>query len=164
MDNGNLQTFIKDRLDSLDHTNYKYKHLINNKDVEIYAEGSQIYIDFNKEENKEYSAKASLLGVFDNNSKLWLWAWAVPSFNFDETKDSKNILEYGLMLEPNTNSDIHYYVKPHLVNSRIYFEKDIYLDIHLALSLYISKSAKFIYPRIKTKVNGKNIVVYYLVY
>ena len=67
------------------------------------------------------------------------------------------------MLEPSSNSLIHYYIKSHLVNSRLFFENDIFLDIHLGLSLYISKKAKFIYPNIK-EIGGNKIIVYYLVY
>lgn len=161
-DNIDLKTFIRDRLDLLDKSKSKYEDLINTSNVEFSSNNSDIMIKFKGD--TEYKAKASLLGAFDSNTKLWLWAWAIPSFNFDEIKDAKNILEYGLMLEPNTNSKIHYYIKPHLVNSRLFFESDVFLDIHLALSLYISKKAKFIYPRIKEKINGKDLIVYYLVY
>ena len=161
-DNIDLKTFIKDRLDYLDKSNSKYENLINNSNIEFNPSNSEVFIKFKGD--VEYKAKASLLGAFDGNTNLWLWAWAIPSFNFDEIKDSKEILEYGLMLEPNTNSKIHYYIKPHLVNSRLYFENKTFLDIHLSLSLYISKKAKFIYPRIKEKINGKEIIVYYLVY
>lgn len=161
-DNIDLKTFIKDRLDFLDKSNAKYENLINNSNVEFTPTDNDVFIKFKGE--SEYKAKTSLLGAFDSNTNLWLWAWAIPTFSFDEIKDSKEILEYGLMLEPNTNSKIHYYIKPHLVNSRLYFESNIFLDIHLSLSLYISKKAKFIYPRIKEKINGKPIIVYYLVY
>jgi hypothetical protein len=163
-DNIDLKSFIKDRLDLLDKTNAKYEHLINNNNVEFIVGDDNNYIKFKDNHKVEYEGKVSLLGAFDNNSKLWLWAWAIPSFNYNEIRDSKNILEYGLMLEPNTNSKIHYYIKPHLVNSRLLFENEIFLDIHLALSLYISKKAKFIYPRLKEKINGKDLIVYYLVY
>ena len=66
----------------------------------------------------------SLLGVLDSNSRLWLWSWCLPSFSYDETSEARKILNYGLMLEPSTNSLIHYYMKSHLVNSRLFFEKN----------------------------------------
>ncbi len=163
-DTNNLKTFIKEKLDLLDKTKIKYEHLINNNNIEFTMEDGYRTLKFLNNNNEEYKAKIALLGAFDTNTKLWLWAWAIPSFNFDEIKDSKDILEYGLKLEPSTNSNIHFYIKPHLVNSRLLFENDIFLDIHLSLSLYISKKAKFIYPRIKQKINGKNLIVYYLVY
>lgn len=161
--NNNSKSFIKDKLDLLDNSNSKYKNLINIKDVEFEVDEHMEKIIFKKNNDILYSGKCSLLGVFDSNSKLWLWAWCVPTFSFDETSEARKILNYGLMLEPSTNTTIHYYIKPHLVNSRLYFESDIYLDIHLGLSLYISK-AKFIYPRVKGNINGKDLIVYYLVY
>lgn len=165
MDNNddNSKSFIKDKLDLLDNSNSKYKNLINNKDVDFEVSDDTTKIIFKKNGETIYSGRCSLLGVFDTNSKLWLWAWCVPTFSYDETSESRKILNYGLMLEPNTNSMIHYYIKPHLVNSRLYFDANIFLDIHLGLSIYISK-AKFIYPRVKGVINGKELIVYYLVY
>jgi len=164
MEQNGIKSFIKNILDELDISNSEYKNLIDIKDVEMKYENNMFTINFKENDNIVDSKKASLLGVFDTNSKLWLWSWAVPSFSYDETFDSQKILQYGLHLEPRTNSDIHYYIKPHLINSRLYFENNIFLDIQLALSLYISKKVKFIYPRIKEEINGKKLIVYYLIY
>jgi len=164
MDNlDDTKYFIKDKLDLLDKSKSKYKDLIDIRDVEFVVGDNDTKIIFKKNNESIYTGKCSLLGVFDSNSKLWLWAWCLPSFSYDETSEARKILNYGLILEPSTNSLIHYYIKSHLVNSRLFFENEIYLDIHLGLSMYISK-AKFIYPRIKDEVNGKKLIVYYLIY
>jgi hypothetical protein len=164
MDNENdSKSFIKEKLDVLDNSKSKYKNLINIKDVEFEVDNDFTKIIFKKNNENLYSGKCSLLGVFDVNAKLWIWSWCLPTFSYDETSEARKILNYGLMLEPNTNSLMHYYIKSHLVNSRLYFENDIFLDIHLGLSIYLSK-AKFIYPKVKGVINGKELIVYYLVY
>lgn len=160
MDNIDLKSFIKDKLDLLDSSNSTYNNFINDKDIIVDEESS--IITFKNIENKN-TFKFSKLGVFDMNTSLWLWTWAIPGYNIREIKDAKLILDYGLTLEPQSNSMIHFYIKPHLINSRLYFESNIFLDIHLGLCLYISK-AKFIYPRKREKINGKYLIVYYLIY
>ena len=160
IDNSDIKVFIRNKLEILDKSNLKYKHLINNKNSIITTNNMETSISFMDNDNAEYTSKTSLLGVFDLKNKIWLWAWSVPSFNLDETKDSRTILNYGLSLDINNSAAIHNYIKPHLINSRLYFENDIYIDIHLGLSLYIIKTAKFIYPRVK----DTNIIVYYLIY
>jgi hypothetical protein len=163
MDNNyDSKAFIKDKLDILDKSKSKFKNYISTKDVEFEIGSDDTKIIFKKNGEKIYSGKCSLLGVFDSNTKIWLWSWCLPSFSSDETIEARRILNYGLMLEPLSNSLMHYYIKSHLINSRLFFENEIFLDIHLGLSMYISK-AKFIYPRIKD-ANGKKLVVYYLVY
>jgi len=161
----NIKEFIKNRLDNLDNSNKKYNDLINNKDFKIEKkEDNYWYIKFFDSEKKIlYENKCSILGSFDLNTNIWLWAWVTPNFTIEETKDSRELLNYGLTLEPNSNSNIHFYIKSHFVNSRLYFDSDITLDIHLALSFYITKTSKFIFPR-SNIINNVNVISYYLVY
>ena len=163
MDNNitDLKTFIKEKLDTLDKSKSKYKNYINTTDVIFKPENNLVI--FKKNDEIIYSGKFSLFGLFDINTKVWIWSWCIPDYLFEETIETRKILTYGLMLEPPTNSSIHYYIKSHLVNSRLFFENEIFLDIHLGLSLYLSK-AKFIYSKVKHEINDKKIIVYYLVY
>lgn len=163
INNYDIKSFIKDKLDILDKSKSKYKNYINIKDIEFKVDLEGNKIIFKKPNVESDSYECSLLGIFDLKSRLWLWSWCNPTFTFNETNKARQILNYGLMLEPSSNSLIHYYIKSHLVNSRLFFENDIFLDIHLGLSLYISKKAKFIYPNIK-EIGGNKIIVYYLVY
>jgi len=158
MDNNinDIKTFIKKRLDILDKSKLIYKNYINTTDF-ITKKDNDI-ITFNKNNEIIYSGNFSLFGLFDINTQVWIWAWAIPDNVVNHTIETKKMLEYGLTLEPSTNSSIQYYIKSHLVNSRLFFENEIFLDIHLALSLYLSK-AKFIYTTIKNKK-----IYYYLVY
>jgi len=162
-ESNDIKDFIKTKLDNYDKSNKKYYDLINNDDIKIDYKDSHIYIKFFENKKTVYEGKTTILGTMDLESKVWLWSWVTPNFTIEETKDARDILNYGLALEPNSNSTIHFYIKSHFVNSRIFFNTDITLDIHLALSLYITKRGKFIYPRHKN-ISGKKVIVYYLVY
>ena len=157
-----LKLFIKNKLLLLDESNYIYNDLITCKNVTLLTNDNINEILFKKDDAIIYKNKASLLGLFDVVNNTWLWSWSLPLYSYDETNDARSILNYGLMLEPMTNLNIHNYIKPHLINSRLYFENDIFLDIHLGLSLYIIKKGKFIFK--KTSDTNKNIIIYYLVY
>ena len=156
--NIDLYEFIKIRFDNFDKSNKKYEEYIKiqntedvntNLNVKINTEGTII---FKKENEIIFEDNVNILGIFDISTCVWLWAWTSPMFTSDELKDSMNILKYGLSYDPKSNSNIHKYIKAHFTCSRIHFDKDIYLDIHLALSLYISKK-KFIYPKVDKKLN-----------
>lgn len=161
MDNNNINFFIKDKLDILDKSKSKYKDFINIKEVIFKKEGEDKKIIFKKNGEEVYTGKFSYLGLFDFKSRLWLWAWCYPELNFTDTIESRQILNYGLQLEPSTNSLVHNYIKSHLINSRLFFENEIFLDIHLGLSLYILKKSKFIYQ--KNVDIGDNQLIFYMV-
>jgi hypothetical protein len=164
-DNIDIKDFIKNRLDNLDNSNEKYSDLINNSNIKFELDDNVNFIKFYDDKQKEiYKGKITILGTLDLDSKVWLWAWVTPNFTIEQSKDSRDILKYALELEPNSNSSVHFYIKSHFVNSRIYFDSDITFDIHLALSFYITKKAKFIYPRITKNLEGTNLIVYYLVF
>ena len=58
-----------------------------------------------------FEDKASILGIFDINTNVWLWAWTSPTFTQEELKDSLDILKYSLSYDPKSNSNIHKYIK-----------------------------------------------------
>jgi hypothetical protein len=157
--NIDLYEFIKIRLDNFDKSNKQYAEYIEMAEDDAYnLENKSIrllennIISFKKDNKLIFEDKASILGIFDINTNVWLWAWTSPTFTQEELKDSLDILKYSLSYDPKSNSNIHKYIKAHFTCSRINFDKDIYLNIHLALSLYISKK-KFIYPRIDKDLN-----------
>jgi hypothetical protein len=159
MVNKDITEFIKQRLNYLDESNNKFKHLIKiSSDNVIQNEVDQTII-FKDKDIEIYKGKITTLGSFDLNTKIWLWAWVTPYFTSKQTKHSRDILEYGLKLEPDSNSLIHFYLKNHIISSRIYFDTDIALDVHLAISLYIAKT-KFIYPKYDKTLN---LIQYFMV-
>jgi hypothetical protein len=154
-----ITEFIKQRLNYLDESNNKFKHLIKISPENVNQYNDTQTIIFKEKDIEIYEGKSTTLGTFDLNTKIWLWAWVSPYFTSKETKHSKDILEYGLKLEPDSNSIIHFYLKNHLVSSRLYFDTDIALDVHLAISLYITKT-KFIYPKYDKSLN---LVQYFMI-
>lgn len=149
--NIDLYEFIKIRLDNLDKSNKEYKEYIKMQDKDN-ATAYNSRIVFRKDNNIIFEDNLNILGIFDISTCVWLWAWTSPMFTPEELKDSINILKYSLSYDPKSNSNIHKYIKAHFACSRIHFDKDIYLNIHLALSLYISKK-KFIYPKVDKILN-----------
>ena len=153
-----IKIFLKGQLDNLDKSKSKYE-VLNNKNIYVHLNHEEESIVFKKNEEIIYLNKYSTLGIFHKSTKVWLWSWAMSDIQFNETKEARKILDYGLKLEPHLNdTQLHYYIKAHLVNSRIFFENDILFDIHLGLALYISK-AQFIYY-----IENDDIIYYYLVF
>jgi hypothetical protein len=164
MENNNISEFIVEKLKDYDKINEQYMNLIKCKDYELKDDMTFIFYD---DKGKEiYKGKASNLGVFDVFTRSWIWSWSTPNFSSLETSGARDILNYALDLEPQSNSNIHFYLKSHLINSRLYFENTMSLDIHLAICLYINKKAKFIFPKSKQNVQnkGEKLTVYYLIY
>jgi hypothetical protein len=164
MENNNISEFIFEKLNNYDKINDQYSNLIKSKDYELKDDMTMIFYD---DKGKElYKGKASNLGVFDGYTQIWTWSWSTPNFSSLETQGARDILNYALDLEPQSNSNIHFYLKSHLINSRLYFENTMGLEIHLALCLYINKKAKFIFQKSKQNIQnkGEKIIVYYLIY
>jgi len=154
-----IKEFIKERLDYLDKTNKKFKYLIETPSENVIQNEKEQIIIFKVKNIEIYKGPVTILGNFDLNTRIWLWAWVTPYFTSKQTKHSRDILEYGLQLDPESNSFIHFYLKNHFISSRIYFETDIALDVHLALSLYIAKT-KFIYSKYDKQLN---LIQYFMV-
>ncbi len=111
--------------------------------------------------------KYELLGVFDNSTDIWIWAWMIPDFKYNETLLVKKLLNYGLKICPSGTEEIQadkLYLRTQLTNSRFILNTEFQLELHLAISLYLIKdNAKFIHP-VKVKLtNEKYITVYYII-
>jgi hypothetical protein len=156
---------IKKSLEYYDSQNDKNKKYIENTKIIFSGEDNQISL-IDKDENILLDCNYEILGLFDNQTNVWLWAWLLPFLNSNDTIISRKLLDYALKLEPQSNSYDHYYIKSQLLNSRITIEDSIELDIHLALSSYLIKDLfSFIKPlRINlNKEQTKFNTIYYLI-
>ena len=141
----------------------KYKDVIN---IVINREDNTIQFPENIDK-KIY--KYEVLGIFDNTTGIWMWAWMVPEFLYNETLIVKKLLNYGLKINPSILTKIaddKLYLKTQLVNSRFVLQDEFQLELHLAISSYLAKdSFKFIYSRRKYLSSDKlkYIKVYYLI-
>lgn len=159
-----LTTLIDKALNYYDEQNIKYDKYINSDNITLNRDKN--IINFN-DLNKEF--KYECLGLFDNNTNIWIWSWLVPEFMFSETNIVRKLLNYGLKISPtpiNKLNNEQLYLKTQMVNGRFLLYDDFQLDLHLAISSYLSKdNIKFIYYKKKylNKDNTKYITVYYLI-
>ena len=173
MVNNRLYHLIEKSLEIYDNQNRAYDDYINNRDIEYKTSESEIIFIF-KESNSskiiKESFKYEILGIFDNDTFIWAWSWLIPYFKSRNTNISKELLQYGLKLEPSSSAiardeDIDtVFLKVQFVNSRFLFEDNFQLDIHLALCSYLSKNKfKFILPRkiYKDRKKKKYIIILY---
>jgi hypothetical protein len=159
MEDSSLNQFIIKVLDYYDKQTLMYYEHITNNNVKINENTNEII--FNDETKYNYE----LLGYFDNANNIWIWGWILPQYNIKETRIARNLLDYGLKLEPETNITEHLYIKSLLVNSKISIDTSIQLDINLAIYSYLSHDRfLFIYPYKVLSEDKKNyITLYYLI-
>lgn len=162
MENNSLNQFIKKAIEYYDEQNIKYIDIINTSDIILNTDSTIIIFNINNEE-KIYNYE--LLGYFDNQNNIWIWSWLLINLTSEQIIIARELLNYGLKLEPSSNSNEHFFIKSLLVNSRIMIEEDIQLEINLAIFSYIiKKKIKFIYPRkIFIGEEKKFITIYYLI-
>ena len=139
-----LSQTIKNSLEKYDSVCMKYeKYILNNQTT--FQNDTKVIFDFN---DTKIDFDCELLGYFDNQNFIWIYGWVLPNINPKTIKISRELLEYGLKLEPDSNTDEHYMIKSLLLNSRIKIEESIQLDINLALyTSLLRDKIKFIYPR-----------------
>ena len=159
-----LSILIDNALKYYDIHNIEYDKYIKSENILIEREKNIIkFVDFNTEFKYEF------LGIFDNTTNIWMWAWLVPEFMYNETNIVRKLLNYGLKISPTPvvrlNNE-HLYLKTQMVNGRFLLYDEFQLDLHLAISSYLSKdNFKFIYYKKKylNKEKTKFITVYYLI-
>jgi len=161
METESLNQLIRKAFDYYD--NLTIDHIAHIKSMNIEIDERVNEITF-KTDNKTYNYE--IIGYFDNNNMIWIWSWLLPQFSSNLTKIARDLLNYGLKLEPESNVTEHLFIKSLLVNSRISIEDAIQLDTNLAIYSYLSPNKfKFIYPhKIYADENKKNyITLYYLI-
>jgi hypothetical protein len=160
-----LSILIDKALSYYDNHNIEYAKYINSENILL--ERDKNIIKF-PDSNAEF--KYEFLGIFDNTTNIWMWAWLVPEFNYNETTIVRKLLNYGLKISPTpmarlTNEQL--YLKTQMVNGRFLLYDEFQLDLHLAISSYLAKdNIKFIYYKKKylNKEKTKFITVYYLIF
>lgn len=158
-----LSQMIKMALENYDLICKKYDKYITNKNIILFMENAQIKFKF---DDYDEDLNCECLGYFDNQNKIWIYSWLLTTFDLKSTKISRELLEYGLKLEPDSNTDEHFMIKSLLVNSRIQIEESLQLDINLAIyTSLLRDKIKFIYPKIEYLDESKKnfITVYYLI-
>lgn len=124
-------------------------------------DGENSVIIFDKEK-----FKYELLGVFDNQTNVWIWSWMIPLIDNEKSTIAKKLLNYGLNIYPSNENQEEIYLKTQLLNSRFLIQDKFQLEIHLALASYLSReNFKFLYPikQYMDKKKKKYITKYFLI-
>lgn len=114
-----------------------------------------IVIFYDKHKNVILQSKYEILGIYNSDSNLWAWSWAMPSYQKNEVYLARKILNYGLDLIPHESL----FLKSELITSRFKINDVIQLDIHAAIASYISKNPivyKLIFDPTKTNNNDRS--------
>ena len=134
-----LDPVIRNSLEAYDRHQFKIKNFISKvkfvKFIENNNSTNQI-IFFDKNKKKLFESSYEVMGIYLPQNNMWKWAWSIPSFPNKHTFMSRKILEYAFNLDPVKE----YMLRSELINSKISVINDIQLDIHVALSSYISKN------------------------
>lgn len=146
--NKKISELIINSFEYYDNQNYLYKKYLNQNGI---LDGENSVINFGNE-----TFKYELLGVFDNQSNVWIWSWMIPLIDNEKSNISKKLLNYGLNIFPNNENEDAIYLKTQLLNSRFLIEDSFQLEIHLALASYLAKdNFRFLYPIIQYLDNEK---------
>ena len=153
-----IKNIINKSLLNYDISNEKYESFINsNKHPEINMKKNKIIF---KDKQFDYE----ILGIFDDQTKIWLWSWLIPSINQESIQISRFLLDYGLNLTPNVEMKDQLFLKTQLTNSRFILEDAFQLEIHLSICSYISnKNIKFLYPSRRNLSENHTITIYYII-
>lgn len=163
-DTNDLSILIKKALEYYDTQNTKYQHISKLSNLPLDREKNII-----KFAGIDTEFKYEILGMFDSMNNVWLWGWMSPDFLYNETNIVRNLLNYGLKINPTLINEVAFnkiYLKTQLVNSRFVLEDSVQLELHLAIASYLAKDKfKFIYTKKKYIGTDKKkyICIYYLV-
>ncbi len=162
MEQENINQFVKKALEHYDKQLFEYNEHINSNNIELSDSGITIKL----KNNKTFYGNCQLLGIFDLRTHIWLWGWTLPFIRDEVLIDCKNLLDYGLKLSPDNQKDEHLFIKTLLLNSRIYVEEEIQLEINLAIYSYLLKDrCSFILPYkiYKNEDDDKATISYYII-
>lgn len=106
-----------------------YTYEINRQDLQ---HSSIIFYDKNKKEILK--SRYEFVGIYNPNVSVWIWGWAIPSLMKNQINLIKKVLNYGIELD-----DESIFLKSELITSRFKIVNKLQLDMHIAISSYISK-------------------------
>ena len=92
-----------------DKQNKKYSKYL--KNTEIILDKSRKIVDKKTGEFMDIEFETEILGAFNHDSNVFLWGWSLPYLGMNETKISKELLNYGLRLDPSSNTMSHFFLK-----------------------------------------------------
>ena len=89
---------------------------------------------YDKDKKEILKSRYENIGIYNNKSHTWAWAWSIPNFLKNTTRIARKIINYGMELSPDSN-----FLKTELITSRFRITSFIQLDMHVAIASYLSK-------------------------
>ena len=133
-------SLVVNALEYYDLNNEKYSHIYKNaKYYKIVLSNNDMkkndIILYDEHKNIILKSAYEIIGVYSKDTNIWAWAWAIPFFYKNSTYISKKIINYGIDLDPEEMT-----LKTELITSRFRISNMIQIDIHVALTSYLSKN------------------------
>uniref|UniRef100_A0A6C0ACD5 Uncharacterized protein n=1 Tax=viral metagenome TaxID=1070528 RepID=A0A6C0ACD5_9ZZZZ len=111
---------------------------------------------YNNEKKKIFDSKFEIIGIYENQTKTWSWAWSIPKLPKNKTYTSRKILNYGLDLESdNVESS---FLRAELITGRFRISNLIQLDLHVSVASYISKIPNIYKYIFKQKTSDSDLI------
>jgi len=108
-----------------------YSYLYSDSDLD---HNKIIFYDKNKEEI--FRSRFEIIGIYNNYSNTWAWAWSISFLNKNTVYTSRKILNYGLDIVPSIENQ---FLKTELITSRFRVSHPTQLDLHVSIASYLSK-------------------------
>lgn len=129
---------ISDTLEYYDTNKEKYTPLINKikyiKFIDIESELSRNKVNLYDENDKLMNSyEYEIIGLFDNNTNIWVWSWGIPTVKKNQTGILRKIFNYGIDLDSDE------YLRNELITSRFKISNEIQIDMHLSIVSFLSK-------------------------
>jgi hypothetical protein len=130
---------ISDSLEYYDSNSEKYSELFKKikyvKFIDVIKDmDHNIMFMYDSNKNEIMKSRYEIIGVYNNKSRTWTWAWAIPRFRKNTTHIARKIINYGMDLDPESR-----FLKTELITSRFRITNPIQLDIHAAIASYLSR-------------------------
>ena len=131
---------VVNALEYYDMNNEKYSHLYKNTAYYslVYTNidmGKNTILLYDNDKNLLIKSAYEIIGLYSNTTSVWAWAWAIPYFYKNSTYISKKIINYGIDLDPDQIT-----LKTELITSRFRISNPTQIDIHVAVTSYLSKN------------------------
>ncbi|AYV76853.1 MAG: hypothetical protein Barrevirus2_6 [Barrevirus sp.] len=104
---------------------------------------------YNKNMKELFRSRYEFIGIYNPKVNIWIWGWAVPSLKRSQINLIKKVLNYGINLDQES-----IFLKSELITSRFKIVNELQLDMHLAISSYISKE-----PCVKAIIDNRSELV-----
>jgi predicted nucleic acid-binding protein len=141
---------IRNALEYLDKNNQENYDVVRKFKYYTVDNQKSIIIFYDKNKKRILSSKYEIIGKYILDTNVWIWGWAISEISKNLINISRKVLNYALDLDKNMTE-----LKSELITSRYRITSPIQIDIHTAISAYLSKQKYIV--KINYEINNNNI-------